>query len=240
MKKQTAILYSLIFLLLVATALFVFVEFPSAGPDTAAVILPDTSSEDDDEDEAETPLQPVEVNTETVQAAIRTLSRANAYSRTITTESYLDGEVSTKNIDVWVQGDSAKLVISRSDRDEVLNVLILDDEKWVWYEGLYGSYNGAAGEAEADRYQSILSYESVLELSKSSITDAGYCEYQGEMCIFVRYLSPLPGYENTCYVDLASGLAIGEESYNGEELVFRAVSTLPDLAAPDEEVFELP
>lgn len=241
MKKQTTVLNILIVLVIAIALTLVFVETPLSDLKTVPVILPAASPDDGDgEDEEEAPPRPIEITTDSVQAVIRTLSRADAYSRTISAVSYLDGEEVSRTVDVWVRSDAAKMVVSRSDTDETVNVLVLGDEKWIWYEGLYGSYHGAAADSEADRYQGILSYETVLDVSKSDITAAEYTEHLGEMCICVRYNSPLPGYENICYVSVESGLAIAEECYAHGELVFRAESTLADFAVPDDIHFRQP
>ena len=240
MKKQTTILNILIVLVVAIALTLVFVDTPLSALRTVPVILPTASPDGEGDKETEELPRPIEVTTDTVQSAIRTLSRVDAYSRTVSAESYLDGETVSRTIDVWVRSGAAKLVVSRGDTGEAMHILILEDDKWIWYEGLYGSYEGPAAGNEADRYQAILSYETVLDVSKSAITEAGYVDHMGEMCIYVRYNSSLPGYENICYVSVETGLAVAEETYADGELIFRAVSTLPDLAVPEDSYFQLP
>ena len=241
MKKHTTVLYILIFIVIVAAVVYIFAAGPGSAPDTVPVILPNTSSGNHDPDgSGESAPQIVEVNAGNVQAVLRTLTRTEAYSRTICSENFWAGGQSRRNIDVWVSGSSARMDISRSDGSSTMHILIVDDEKWLWYSGVYGVFEGAAAAGEADRYQSILSYEHILELPKSAITEAGYTEHLGEMCIYIRYKYGELGYDNVCYVSVASGLVMGEESYDGERLVSRISSTAPDLSIPEDSIFEQP
>ncbi|MBQ8264122.1 MAG: hypothetical protein IJY96_05030 [Oscillospiraceae bacterium] len=240
MKSRSSLLYILIFLVLAATVCIIFVVAPSADIDTAPVILPSTAPDSDsDADGAdEAAPQTVEVNAGTVQAVLRTLSRDESYSRTLCAETFwANGEV-RRNIDVWVDGDKAKLEIVRSGSNDTQHILIDGDSKQLWYTGRYGTFSGSAAETEADQYQSFLSYEHILSLPAEQISDAGYVEFQGEMCIYVRYISGELGYSNICYVSIASGLVMGEESREGENLVYRMSSTEPDLSDPPSEVFK--
>lgn len=242
MKRQSIILYILIFLVLAGTAGMIFLSDFYSAPDTAAVILPTAPPDGgkDDDSNAENAPQVVEIKADTVQAALRTLSRADSYSRTLCVDSFWEGGESRRNIDVWVNGSSARLDISRTDGSSTMHLLIDGDEKWLWYSGFYGSYHGVAAESEADRWQGLLSYEHILELDSDNITEAGYTDFQGEMCIYVRYISGELGYENVCYVSTVSGLVMGEESYSAGTLTYRMSSTAPSLAIPEEDIFEHP
>ncbi len=242
MKKQSTILYILIAVVLAIALGVVFIASPSEI-DTVPVILPPASSGDDESDSSgrdDDAAEIIAVTADSVQTVIRTLSRADSYSRTICAESFWSGGESRQNIDVWVRSDATKLAISRADGESTKHVLIIGDEKWIWYSGSTEVYHGEAAEVEADRYQSLMSYEHILELDKSAISDAGFAEYQGEMCIYVRYTSGQLGYENICYVSVASGLVIGEESYDGDSLIYRMSSTSAEYVTPADSVFELP
>ncbi len=242
MKRQSIILHILIVLVLVAALCIIFLASPS-DPDTAAVILPAASESDDEnsgDDEDTDSEEILSVTRDSVQTVIRTLSPSDSYSRTVCTESFWSGGESRRNIDVWVRNDEARIDISASDGSSTRHILIIGGEKWLWDSDSDGLFHGAAAENEAELYQSILNYEHILELDKSAITDAGFVEYLGEMCIYVRYVSGRLGYENVCYISLASGLVTGEESYDGETLIYRMSSTTADLSVPPDSVFELP
>lgn len=243
MKARSNILYILIFLVLAATVWFIFLAAPASEIDTVPVILPTAAPDDEDANngnDADDGPQMIAVTTDSVQTVIRTLSRADGYSRTICAESFWSGGVSRQNIDVWVRDDAAKLAISRANGTDTKYVLIDDGEKWIWYSDSNRVYRGEAAENEADQYQTLLSYEHILELDSECITDAGYIEYGGTMCVYVRYTSGELGYDHICYISVESGLVMGEESYDGETLIYRMSSTVADLSTPEDEVFEHP
>jgi len=240
MKKQSTILYILTFIVLAAVLYLVFFAVPGAEIDTVPVILPVDSGEEDESKEPESAPQLIEVTPDSVQTVIRTMNRANSYSRSICSESFWSGGDTRRNIDVWVTGDASKLEVSRPDGSDIMHILIADGEKTIWYSDSEGSFSGPAAEADADMYQALLSYERILDVDKKNIVDAGYEEYLGEMCIYVRYRSGELGYDNVCYVSLATGLVMGEESYDGDSLVIRVTSTVPELSQPDENIFRKP
>lgn len=239
MKKQTLILYILTGIVLAAALLFVFVGFPGTQPDTAAVILPETGPDDKEKEEDRVP-DIIEVSPDTVQTVIRSMSRVDSYSRSICAESFWSGGSTVRNIDVWVRGGDSKMEISRPDSGEVMHVLLKDGNRQIWYSGKNGSFESPASARDSDSYQALLSYERILDLAKEDISEASYEDFMGEMCICVRYTSGELGYENCCYVSLASGLVIGEESWENGTLVIRVTSTMPDYSEPAGSVFEGP
>lgn len=85
-----------------------------------------------------------------------------------------------------------------------------------------------------------MSYEEVLGLDSSAITDAGYIRLEDEMCIYVRYSSGEFGYDNVCYVSVDTGLLMGSEIYDGSKLIYRMSSTAPDISTPDDSIFTHP
>lgn len=241
-SRSPIIVYILIFLVVAVTVGLIFVVGPSANIDTAPVILPAAAPEDSSPGDAEADSAPqvVELTAATVQSVLRTLRRDDSYSRTLCAETFWAEGSSRRNIDVWVSGETARLDISRSDGGGTTHLLIDGGEKWLWYEGRYGSFSGAAAENEADRWQSLLSYEHILDLPASDIIEADYSEYQGGMCIRIRYRYGELGYENVCYISIESGLVMGEESWDGNTLVYSMSSTEPDLSEPDASLFEHP
>ena len=48
------------------------------------------------------------------------------------------------------------------------------------------------------------------------------------------------GYESECYIDPATGLLLGERSYDGAVLTYSMDSTVPELTAPEESLFAAP
>lgn len=242
MRKRQMFLYILIALVLAATAWFLIEMMPGSDAGTVPVVLPSLPPEDSSA--ADSTPRPTEeaitVDADNVQVALRTLSRAENYTRSLSVESFWSGGSSTQTIEVSVRGGSTKLAITSSDTAYVQHILISEGEKWIWYSDSNAVYHGSAFDSDSDRYQTLLSHEEILDLDRESILEAAIVEYDGSMCIFVRYISGLMAYENHAYIDLGSGLLCALETYDGEALIYRMSSTPADLSTPDESVFVHP
>jgi hypothetical protein len=99
---------------------------------------------------------------------------------------------------------------------------------------------GSLSRGDADKYQHLLTYEDILTLDPDQITDAGYTEYGGESCIFAEYRAGTLGYIYRIYVSVKTGLLMGAESYDGNTVIYRMTSDIPDISTPPDEVFALP
>lgn len=233
-------LYALIVLLAAGLVYLVLRLSPTASVDTAAVILPTPAAGIDESPggTAEAESRVISVTPETVQAAVGMLSRAGSYSRMIIVETFWNGGSSVRHINVSVNGERARLTVS--DPRGVKNVLISGGELWIWYADSDSVYHGPAGASDADEYQSLLTYEDILQLNPASITDAGYTDYNGENCIFAEYASGELGYVSRFWISVGTGLLMGSETYDGEQLVYRMDSSVPDVSTPDESVFNPP
>lgn len=237
--RRTAI-YALMVLLAAALVYFALVLSPNASVDTPAVILPNPTAGSDapSDSSAESENRVIAVTPETVQTAVGMLTRAGSYSRMIIAETFWTGGSAVRSINVAVSGDRARLTVS--DSHGVKNLLISGDELWIWYPDSDNIYNGPAGGSAADEYQSLLTYEDILRLDPASITDAGYMDYNGDNCIYAEYADGELGYVSRFWVSVNTGLLMGSETLDGEVLVYRMSSSVPDISTPDEKVFEPP
>lgn len=235
-----ALLYALVVLLAAGLVYLVFRLSPNASVDTAAVILPTPAAGIDENPggSAGAESRVVSVTPETVQAAVGMLSRAGSYSRNIMVETFWTGGSSVRNIHVSVNGERARLTVS--DSRGVKNVLISGGELWIWYPDSDGVYHGPADSSDADEYQSLLTYEDILRIDPASITDAGYMDYDGENCIYAEYTGGGLGFVSRFWVSVDTGLLMGSESFDGEQLIYRMSSSAPDVSTPDESVFTPP
>lgn len=239
-KTRRAALYVLIVLMAAALVYLVLLLSPTASVDTPAVILPSPAAESDAPPDAaaEPEKRVVAVTPETVQTAVGMLARAGSYSRMIIAETFWTGGSAVRSINVAVSGERARLTVS--DSHGVKNVLISGDELWIWYPDSDRVYSGPAGGSAADEYQSLLTYEDILRLDPASITDAGYMDYNGDNCIYAEYTDGELGYVSRFWVSVNTGLLMGSETRDGETLVYRMSSSVPDISTPDESVFDPP
>ena len=238
MKWKSPSTFTIAALLVLAIVVFLVLLFQSGGTTPPDIDLPepinDSISSVDD-----TALNIVaDVTKETVQAVISTLSRVESYYRKMTSTLYSDRGELISDMEVWCQGGKMRIISATGD--EVRNILIDNTDLYIWYTGdssLYKSqlYNGAN-----DELMGIVSYESIINLEPEKIIDAGHVEFQEESCIFVEYTTGSQSYNYKAYISIATGLLIGDETWDGDSLIYSMVSELPDISTPPNSVFELP
>ena len=143
---------------------------------SSRVVLPDTntSAEGGGDLPAEGgALTVVEVTPETVQAAIETLHRPEAYSRTVTVEYLWTGGSGTIELSTAVSAPWTR--VDRTLPDGQVRHSITDGETtYIWYNGESEVYTGPAGAISADAEETIPTYEDVLALSPERIVQADY------------------------------------------------------------------
>lgn len=240
MKIKRANIF-MIAVIVLAAAVMLFALFGNGGSvETASVILPTPiagNENPDSEGGGEGGLSLVEVTPWTVQSAIGTLNRAESYSRTVTIEEFWDGGSSSTEISACTDGGSTLIRLDAADGIE--NILLRYGTLYIWYDGntdVYIASPGDTGAAQADVWLRCLTYEDLLDMPVTDITDAGYAEFAGDTCIFAEYYSENFGYRNVVYVSVNTGLLMGAETFDGDELIYRMTSAAPDLSVPDENL----
>lgn len=243
MKKRGAFFYVIIALVLVCIAGLTYFLAPGREPDTAPVLLPTPAPTDAGVGGSGTPDSAVlAVTPDTVQTVIATLHRADIYYRVLNVQDFWSGGSRSRQIEVWAHGDQLRLSVTASSAAARQQLLIRGSEKWLWYPDSDRVFHGSLLDGEPDAYQTISRYEEVLTLPLSDILEAGYTDFGGSFCIFVRYRSggADSGMETLCYIDPVTGLLMGERCYDGQQLVYSMDSSVPDLSTPDAAVFTLP
>lgn len=225
-------------LLLLCVGVLAYAFFGAgSGVDTPVVILPteapspaQTGSEPEDDLVAD-------VSPETVQAVLSTLHRAESWRRIITVEDYWDGGSSVTQLEAASRAGAVRIRFTGEGR----NILVSDGTVHIWYDGEDGVFSAPEGSGtDADRYMRCITYEELLSLPVGEITAAGYGEHNGEPCIRVEHRTEALGYRSVVYVSVATGLLCGEETYDGDTLIYRMSAGETDTSAPDEALFELP
>ena len=155
---------------------------------SSRVVLPDTntSAEGGGDLPAEGgALTVVEVTPETVQAAIETLHRPEAYSRTVTVEYLWTGGSGTIELSTAVSAPWTR--VDRTLPDGQVRHSITDGETtYIWYNGESEVYTGPAGAISADAEETIPTYEDVLALPQDHIVQADYRVVSDVRCIYAE------------------------------------------------------
>lgn len=185
----------------------------------------------------------VSVTTDNVQAVIATFQRPESYTRDIRIESFFsDGSAAFDFKTTVVENNTA---LKKSGPDGKTNIILVGGKRYFWYDGdsnyTVRTIDSAENENKySDEYQMILTYEDVLELDKSSITDAGFKEYNGENCIAVTYVSGQLKYTTISYISVKNGLLTGTEQYAGEMLIYRMTTSNYRADVTGLSAFDLP
>lgn len=203
------------------------VELPDALP-TEAVSTPEPSGHD-----------VAELSPDTVQAVISLLGRTESYSRTVTVEDFWDGGSSVTEMKVWADSSMTRIRIEQSCGAK--NILLKDAKLYIWYDNSQSVYeSNVMSGSEADEWLRVINYEELLQLPVENIISASYEQYMNESCILVEYSSGEFGYTDLVFISVSTGLLMGAETYDGDTLIYRMSSTMPNLTSPDEGLFQLP
>ena len=155
---------------------------------TSRITLPSstTASDTQPEDSTGSGDMPtvVTVTPETVQTAIETLDRPEAYRRTVTVEQFWGSGSGTYAVTVTVRGGW-----TRTDRTlpdgRVRHAATNGETTYIWYNSQNPVYTTSAGGVSADNEQTIPTYEDVLNLPVEEIVEADYRTISEVNCIYV-------------------------------------------------------
>lgn len=185
---------------------------------SSRVVLPDTntSAEGGGDLPAEGgALTVVEVTPETVQAAIETLHRPEAYSRTVTVEYLWTGGSGTIELSTAVSAPWTR--VDRTLPDGQVRHSITDGETtYIWY-------NGESAEMAPER-----------------IVQADYRVVSDVRCIYAETAEDAWGYAQRYWVSVDTGLLVVAERLQKGETVYRMAALEADQTAPPAETFTLP
>ena len=202
---------------------------------------PDTQRSDTDGTDADG-LNRVEVTADSVQEVIASLSRPASYTRDITVTTWSETSSAENRMKVSVKNEAVSIVLNSEPEK---HTVFAGDKLYIWYAGDSEAFVSALSEDASaktlsDELQMMVTYEDVLELDRASISDAGYVQKDGQLCIFVTYTSGQLGYTTTCYISSKLGLVVGAQRYDGGELVYEMKSGDCVTGVEDMSVFELP
>ena len=237
-RTQKLVTWSIVILVVLVVLLMLMSNLRRSS----RVVLPDTSTSAGDSAEQTSggsAIQVVEVTPETVQAAIATLHRPEAYSRSVTVEYLWNGGSSTSEITVSASGGW-----SRTDRTlpdvQTRHAITNEETTYIWYNSETDVFTGPAGEISPDAEQTIPTYEDVLALAPEQIAQADYRMVSDVRCIYVETAEDDWGYVQRYWVSVDTGLLAVAERLQDGETVYRMAALTVDETAPDAKTFTLP
>jgi len=214
--------------------------------DSDAVQLPVTSAPAGTQNGSEhDTLDRIEVNRETIQVVVSTLSRPEVFSREVLIESFWEGGYAVNSINVSVFGGMTSLRILPSVGIE-RRIIVTPETEYIWYRGdraPFIRYISPSGDDQraADEYQMLFTFEDILSLDSDDILDAGYYEQDGELSVFAVMHSKALGYIRTYYISLEHGLIIAAVEYDtNDTIVYRMAAGDTLVGEVDPTAFILP
>ena len=214
--------------------------------DSDAVQLPVTSAPTEGQNGSEhDTLDRIEVNRDTIQAVVSTLSRPEIFSREVLIESFWEGGNAVNNISVSVSGGMTSLRILPSVGVE-RRIIVTPEIEYIWYKGDRDPFTrniSLSGDdlRAADEYQMLFTFEDILKLDSDDILDAGYYERDGELSVFAVLRSRAFGYIRTYYISLEHGLIIAAVEYDtNDAIVYRMAAGDTLVGEVDPAAFILP
>lgn len=181
----------------------------------------------------------VEITPQTVQAAIKSLSRPASYGRNMTIEYLWEGGGGTLELYTIVRGDWTR--VDRGLPGGQTRISITNGEQtyiWYGYDRNAEVLAVPAGDISADAEQSIPTYEDILDLPVEDITLADYRPLDALTCIYVE--TEEDGYTARYWVSVENGLLVQAERLLGDETVYRMTSLYVDQTEYDASRFTLP
>lgn len=235
-RHNRNILVALIAVVIIAAVFSSFGLSLFAGP-TPQIVLPTPAPTGQEPgDESQGGGVRVEVTPDTVQSVIAALDRQESYSRVVT--STLEG--ATAAASVWVDGawTRADMLLPTG---RIVHTIIGDGRVWRWYDSDPATVTWAADGISVDvDGQRIPTYEDVLALDKSLITDAGYQEKNGYACVYVQADVPELDQRERYWVSADNGLLVAAETETGGEVVYAMASNAPEIPVSAQASFSLP
>jgi len=223
-------------LLIVALMLGSTLQRPSRIQLPATDTVPGQSSDTEEEAGA---LAVISVTPKTVQAAIESLSRPEAYRRTVTVEQIWSSGSGTTETAVAVREGW-----TRTDRSlpggQMRHTITDGETTYIWYNSDQSYLAVPAGNISADDEQGIPTYEDILQLPAESIAIADYRVISNVNCIYVETAPDEAGYTLRYWVNVETGLLAVAEKLLEEETVYRMAALTLDESVPDAEMFTLP
>lgn len=200
----------------------------------------DAGDEDADDKTNEDALSLVEITPQTVQAAIATLTRPEAYHRTVQVQQFWEDGSGGYDTAVTVAGSwikTERLLPGDRTRHTITN----GETTWIWYDDSEEVFVAPAGSISADNEQGIPTYEDILELPAEEIAEADYRSIANDTpCIYVETTADSGGYSLRYWVSVDTGLLVAAEKLVDGETVYRMSALNVDLSAPEREDFQLP
>lgn len=245
MERKRRTLFAVLIATIIVLAVFSSFAITLFGQEDYQIKLPNLSTDKDtnstgDQSSSDDSFIRIEVSPETVQNVIATLTRPRSYYREINLEIWADAEhFAVTTAQVWVDENWTRSSVT-TPSGMVQHNLVGDKTRWLWYEGDKDALAFPADDVVSDVAQRIPTYEDVLNLPRSMITDAGYETYAGADCVFVEVEQKELNSRERYWISVADGLLMAAERVKDDLVVYRMTAQSTVSPAPLDSNFALP
>ena len=162
----------------------------------------------------------VDVTPETVQSIVATLTRPDSYYRELTVETFWSEGSFSSSIQYWQDGDWSHTRQNLAS-GAVRHDLASSKNAYYWYEGSPAWNTLPADDRSHDLAQHIPTYETILDLDPSSISETGD-ELRGSYpCVYVAVQDKGSLAVERYWISTDNGLLISAEREVNGKLVYR-------------------
>ena len=204
--------------------------------------LPDASTSSPDgqsgEEGGAENLTVVEIRPDTVQLAIEVMERPQVYSQRLAVETLWEGGSATQTSNIYVRDHMVRMDTTLSD-GSVRHLLRGNEYAYIWYDEDTSYATMTIGDFTADAELRIPTYEDILVLDTSEITDAGYGDSAGTYCISVVTREGTD-YETHYWIGTETGLLTACERYYEGERIYQMSASDLTIGQVDDMMFLLP
>ena len=240
MDKKRLAMFTISFGILIMVVVLLLVR--GTARRSGHIQLPDagtgTSDGQTGESEGNENLQVVEIHPDTVQLAIEVMDRPRVYTQRVTVETFWDGGAGTEVSSVYVRDDLLRTDTTLVD-GSIRHLLRAMEHAYIWYDEDTDYATLPVGDFTADAELRIPTYEDILIVDPSDITDAGYGDHDGTYCIYV-VTDDGDGYETRYWIGAETGLLNACERYWEGALVYRMTASELTMGQVDDAMFLLP
>lgn len=238
-SRRMLMITAMSFLLVIAVVLAVML-LTDTGDGMVTIQMPVVETDPAAAHDAPGGVEVITVTPLTVQNVLAELERPESYSRTIVVERFWDGGNDINIFAVAVRDGATVTKTAASGTLPGKTTLVTGQSAYTWYDGDSEAYVRGADIEDGDRFQMLPTYEDVLKLPVSAITEASFITENDAGIIDVRYITGELGYRTECRISIELGLLVSVEIYDGDTLTFRMTAGECSTELPAAELFVLP
>lgn len=246
-KMTTPLLAAIGAMVMVGTLFLSFYVSTSAyRAEGTGIVLP---TEDDGMPVADTTVEQKEddgingvtITLDSVQKVIASLSRPSSYSCTIQNTVFYGSKSSTVLRRQTVRDGVCRTDELTSSGSILRSTILTGNFFYAWQNGSDTYYKGAAGAFSDDAAAMLPTYETVLSLPRSDLSNVSSDNLDYEPCIVVSAKNGTNDtYHSVYYISTVTGLLKRADIFEGKQLLRRCAVTAISVHEPDISAFRLP